>query len=117
MLIEGEATGGLVLFYNNNAHSGILADKENIQANLRGWQFPTERKVIQKHVFLRLRNINNTVDMYYSMDGTNWTKIESSLEVSALHHNVLGGFLSLRIGLCAVGEGKVTFKNFTYKAM
>jgi beta-xylosidase len=115
MVIEGEATGGLVLFYNNNGYSGILADKENILANLRGWQFPTEKKAIQKHVFLRIRNINNAVDMYYSVDGANWKKIESSLEVSALHHNVLGGFLSLRIGLCAIGEGKVTFKNFTYK--
>jgi xylan 1,4-beta-xylosidase len=55
--------------------------------------------------------------MYYSIDGKNWNKIESSLEVSALHHNVLGGFCSLRIGLCAIGEGKVKFKNFTYKAI
>ena len=53
--------------------------------------------------------------MYYSVDGADWKKIESSLEVSALHHNALGGFLSLRIGLCAIGEGKVIFKNFTYK--
>lgn len=117
MFMEGEATGGLVLFYNNSAYSGILTNKENILANLRGWQFEAEKKAIQKHVFLRLRNRNNTVDMYYSIDGKNWNKIESSLEVSALHHNVLGGFLSLRIGLCAIGEGKVTFKNFTYKAI
>lgn len=117
MFMEGDATGGLVLFYNNSAYSGILANKENILANLRGWQFETEKKVIQKHVFLRLINRNNTVDMYYSIDGKNWNKIESSLEVSALHHNVLGGFLSLRIGLCSIGEGKVTFKNFTYKAI
>ncbi len=36
MFIEGEATGGLVLFYNSTAHSGILADRENIIADLRG---------------------------------------------------------------------------------
>jgi xylan 1,4-beta-xylosidase len=117
LFIEGEATGGLVLFYNNNAFSGILADKENILANLRGWQFPTEKKAIEKHVFLRLRNVNNVVDMYYSHDGKDWKKIESSLEVSGLHHNALGGFLSLRIGLCSMGEGKVRFKNFRYKAI
>jgi xylan 1,4-beta-xylosidase len=92
-----------------------LADKENILANLRGWQFPTEKSVIQNHVFLRLKNIDNTVDMYYSVDGSEWNKIESSLEVSALHHNVLGDFLSLRIGLCSMGDGKVRFKNFIYK--
>ena len=114
LTIEGNAIGGLVLFYNNNAYSGILADKENILANLRGWQFPTEKKVIQSHVYLRLKNIDNTVDMFYSTDGSTWRKIESSVEVSALHHNVLGGFLSLRLGLCSIGEGKVSFKNFIY---
>ncbi len=115
LFVEGEATGGLVLFYNNNAYSGILADEENILANLRGWQFPTEKRVIKNHVFLRLKNINNTVDMYYSIDGERWNKIENSIEVSSYNHNVLGGFLSLRLGLCSIGDGKVKFKNFIYK--
>ena len=117
LTIEGNATGGLILFYNNNAHSGILADNENVLADLRGWQFPTEKKVIKNHVFLRLKNINNIVDMYYSKDGINWNKIENSAEVSAMHHNVLGGFLSLRIGLCSIGDGEVKFKNFIYKPL
>ena len=117
LFIEGEATGGLVLFYNNNAHSGILADKENILANLRGWQFPTEKKAIKNHVFLRLKNINSTVDMYYSMDGEKWNKIENSVEVSSYNHNVLSGFLSLRLGLCSMGDGNIKFKNFIYKSI
>ena len=83
-------------------------------ANIRGWQFETEKNVIKNHVFLRLKNINNTVDMYYSTDGIKWNKIETSSEVSGMHHNVLGGFISLQIGLCSVGDGKVTFKNFKY---
>jgi beta-xylosidase len=117
LFIEGEATGGLVLFYNKNAYSGILADKENILANLRGWQFPTEKKVIKNHVFLRLKNINNTVDMFYSIDGEKWKKIENSIEVTGYNHNVLGGFLSLRLGLCSMGDGKIKFKNFIYKSI
>jgi xylan 1,4-beta-xylosidase len=112
--IQGDAIGGLVLFYNNSAYSGILADHENILANLRSWQFVTEREVINNHVFLRLKNINNTVDMYYSTEGINWIKIENSIEVSSLHHNVLSGFMSLRIGLCSFGDGSVKFKNFKY---
>lgn len=115
LFMDGNATGGLVLFYNNSYHSGILADNRNILANLRGWQFPTEKNVINNHVFLRLKNINNTVDMYYSLDGVNWNKIESSVEVSGLNHNVLSGFMSLRIGLCSMGNGSVKFKNFRYK--
>jgi len=94
-----------------------LADKKNILANLRGWQFPTEKNVIDKHVYLRLKNLNNTVDMFYSIDGETWTKIENSVEVSAYHHNVLSDFLSLRIGLVSMGEGKVKFRNFRYQSI
>ncbi len=114
MELEGDAIGGLVLFYNEKASSGILADKENVLANLRGWQFPTEKNVIKRKVFLRLKNIHHTVDMYYSLDGETWIKIENSFESSAYHHNVLSGFMSLRIGLVSMGEGKVRFKNFEY---
>lgn len=114
MNIEGNATGGLVLFYNNTAYSGILADTENILANIHGWQFATEKNVLKNHVFLRLKNINSTVDMYYSTDGKKWSKIENSLEISGFHHNAFGGFLGIRIGLCSMGEGSVKFKNFKY---
>lgn len=115
MEIEGESAGGLILFYNENAFSGVIADKENIMANLRGWQFVTEKKVINRHTFLKLENKHHTVNMFYSSDGKEWIKIENSAEVSALHHNVLGGFLSLRIGLCAYGKGSVRFSNFKYQ--
>ena len=89
-----------------------MANNESVLANLRGWQFVTESKVIKNHVFLKLKNINNTVDMFYSTDGIKWNKIENSVEVSSMNHNVLSGFLSLRIGLCSIGEGSVKFKNF-----
>ena len=117
LFTEGNATGGLVLFYNNVAHSGILADSVNILANIRGWQFQAEKNKIKNHVFLRLKNSNNTVDMYYSTDGKNWNKIESSLEISGFNHNALGGFLGVRIGLCSIGEGSVRFKNFKYQSL
>ena len=114
LTVEGDAIGGLVLFYDNNYYSGILADHENVLANLRGWQFPTEKNVIKDHVFLKLKNICNNVDMYFSTDGIRWNKIENSVEVSGFNHNALSGFLSLRIGLCSIGNGTVQFKNFAY---
>jgi len=117
LFIEGKATGGLVLFYNNTAYSGLLADSANLLTNLHDWQFQTEKNVIKRHVFLRLKNINSTVNMYYSQDGKKWNKIESSLEVSGFNHNAFGGFLGIRIGLCSIGDGTVKFKNFVYKKL
>ena len=55
--------------------------------------------------------------MYYSIDGEKWNKIENSVEVSSYNHNVLSGFLGLRLGLCSMGNGKVKFKDFIYKSI
>lgn len=113
--IEGNATAGLVLFYDTKLYTGIAADKENVLAILRSWQFPTQKGINKTHLFLRLEKKEQLVNMFYSIDGKTWNKIENSAEVSAFHHNVLSGFMSLRLGLSSVGEGKVTFKNFVYK--
>lgn len=113
--IKGDAIGGLVLFYNNNSYYGILADKQNILANLRGYQFPTEKNVINRHVFLKAENRHHLVNMFYSPDGRTWVKIENSAEISGLHHNALGGFLSVRIGLCSIGNGSIVYRHFKYR--
>ena len=70
--------------------------------------------MIKNHVFLRLKNVENTVDLYYSTNGNTWIKIENSLEISGFNHNAFGGFLAVRIGLCSFGEGTVQFKNFRF---
>jgi xylan 1,4-beta-xylosidase len=113
--IEGNATAGLILFYDSKLYTGIAADKENVLAILRSWQFPTQKGVNKTHLFLRLDKKEQLVNMFYSIDGKEWNKIENSAEVSSFNHNVLSGFMSLRLGLSAVGEGQVTFKNFVYK--
>ena len=115
--IEGNATAGLILFYDSKLYTGIAADKENVLAILRSWQFPTQKGVNKTHLFLRLDKKEQLVNMFYSIDGKEWNKIENSAEVSSFNHNVLSGFMSLRLGLSAVGEGQVTFKNFVYKAL
>ncbi|PJJ09887.1 beta-xylosidase [Flavobacterium sp. 1] len=112
--IEGNASAGLILFYDTKIYTGIAADKENISAILRSWQFPTQKGVNKNHLFLRLEKKEQIVNMFYSINGKDWLKIENSAEVSSFNHNVLGGFMSLKLGLSAVGEGSVTFKNFVY---
>ena len=52
--LKGDAIGGLMLFCSQKIFSGILADKSDILANLRGWQFPTQVDVIRRRVFYAL---------------------------------------------------------------
>lgn len=118
MTIEGEATGGLLLFYNSNHNfAGVGSNSGNILSVRRGWDFVSEKNKCNNHVFLRLVNVNHNVDAYYSLDGLDWKKTECSYEVSSYNQNLLDGFLSLRIGLASVGKGKVIFKNFKYKTI
>jgi hypothetical protein len=39
------------------------------------------------------------------------------MEVSGYHHNVRGGFLMLRPGLYAAGNGNARFRRFSYRAL
>jgi xylan 1,4-beta-xylosidase len=37
--------------------------------------------------------------------------------VSGIHHNVFGGFLSLKVGVYAAGGGTVRLRDFRYRAL
>jgi len=39
------------------------------------------------------------------------------MEVAGLNHNVFGGFLSLRVAMCALGAGRIRLSRFTYRAI
>ena len=115
--LEGDATAGLVLFYNENAYAGIGVNKESFFSFRRAQQRKINKKPTGTIVFLRLKNQQHTVDMYYSFDGVTWHKMEKSVDVGAYHHNAFGGFISLRLGLSVYGNGKAKFKDFRYTAL
>ncbi len=91
-MTEG-AKAGLYLFYNEQANIGIKAPAA-------------------QHCYLRIRNVNNVATTFQSLDGQEWTAVESDVDVSGLHHNNYGGFFALRPALL-IGEG-VTVKAFNY---
>ena len=112
------ATAGLLLFYSERLFAGLGFSKEQMLEYNRGDTSTFQKQVpIGAHYFLRLRNDHHIVTMSYSPDGEHWTKHWLQLEVSGYHHNVAGGFLSLRPSLVAIGTGEVRFKNFKYKVL
>jgi xylan 1,4-beta-xylosidase len=65
-----------------------------------------------------LTNDNNVATYRYFRDGgKTWTLHGHRMEVSGIHHNVFGGFPSLRIGLYSAGEGGIRLRDFSYKAL
>ena len=68
-------------------------------------------------VHLKLVNRESVVRFEYSADGKQWTRHPWQMEVSGFHHNVFGGFLSLKIGLFAPGRGEVRARAFRYRGL
>ena len=90
--LQPGAKAGLYLFYNEDAYIGM--------------------QETANHFFMRIRNDKNVVITEKSLDGENWTVVESNVDVSGYHHNTHGGFFALRPAIMT-SEGAV-YKNISY---
>lgn len=116
--IEGKAQGGLLLFYNEKLFCGIGLSDGKLHAYRIGQEerWPPGGPASSRRMHLRVRNDENIVTFFHSLDGRKWTK-ERSVEVAGYNHNVADGFLSLRPAFYAAGEGSVTFRALTYRGL
>jgi xylan 1,4-beta-xylosidase len=117
--LDGAAEAGILLFYNNKAFVGVGFDG----AQTRTWQYaedqPWNRQpVASKTVRVRLTNDENVVTYHHSVDGgKTWLRHPTRMEVAGLNHNVFGGFLGLKLGIYCTGDGAVTLRDFSYRAL
>jgi xylan 1,4-beta-xylosidase len=115
-LSEG-TTAGLTLFYNEQGNMRISVDAQQFAVYNQKNRKITEKNQLGNHGFLRILNDENEISFYYSQNGKEWTRVERSIDATGFNHNIFGGFMSLRAGLFAFGEGKVQFDNFVYKKL
>jgi xylan 1,4-beta-xylosidase len=67
---------------------------------------------------MRLTNREHVLTVHTSINGgARWLKYGTQMEVSGYHHNVAGGFHSLRPALYAAGQGHVRFRRLRYQAL
>lgn len=116
---EGAAQGGLLLFYSEKMYCGLgLAGGE-----LRTYNYGEEHSWMRmglgaQSIRLRLTNIDHIVTYHYSTDGgATWVRHPWQMETSGIHHNVFGGFTSLKLALFSCGDGSCTFRDFTYRGL
>nr|WP_239538555.1 family 43 glycosylhydrolase [Dyella mobilis] len=116
--LVGQAEGGLLLYYNPVAFVGVGFSSSEMKtfeyAQEQSWM-RTPMKT--SSVRIRLTNDNNVITYHYSHDdGKTWVLHGLRMEVSGIHHNVFGGFVSLKIGIYSANEGSIVVKDFTYRA-
>jgi xylan 1,4-beta-xylosidase len=112
------AEGGLLFFYNERAYVGCGFDGSRISTYVYGerhdW-LTLESK--GSRVAFRFVNDHQIVTMHYRVDSGAWIKHPWQLEVSGIHQNVLGSFLSLRPSVFACRGGEVAFRDFRYRGL
>ncbi|WP_193161971.1 family 43 glycosylhydrolase [Microbulbifer hainanensis] len=118
-LLDETAEGGVLLFYNHKAFVGLgfsVGQRKTFQcAGELEWM---RAALATKSVRIRLTNRDNVVTYHYSHDdGKTWTLLDHRMEVSGIHHNVFGGFLSLKVGIYSAGTGSIRVRDFTYRAV
>jgi xylan 1,4-beta-xylosidase len=117
--VSGQAHGGLALFYDQRCFAGIGFSTRQRLTYGYGQEQTWMREPLPSGGPLRLRvtNREHVAKFEQSTDGQTWTAHPWQMETSGFHHNVFGGFLSLRIGLFCTGEGEVRFRDFVYRGL
>ena len=108
-------TGGLVLFYNENAYAGVVSDGKKFivyQNASKQQELPNE---LGKRFIAKIHNQGNNLRIMVSKDSKEWITLAENVDVSQMHHNNYHGFYALRIGLLSAGKGRAGFKQFRYK--
>jgi len=116
--ILGAGEGGLVLYYSERMFVGVGFTATQMRTFNYGQEHTWMRaEMPTSTVHIRVRNDRNIITFHYSHDGQTWIQHPWQMEVSGMHHNVLGGFLSLKLGLYSAGGGAVRLRDFDYRAI
>lgn len=122
-LNNAEASAGLVIYYNKDMHFGVGFRPGELLRYRRGAIHTSQPKTEitvndgKCRLWVRLRNYDNIISGWYSIDGKTWHKYPWGFDMQGYHHNTLGEFLSLRPGIYAGGEGEVHVTDFTYRTL
>lgn len=116
--VSGDAQGGLVLYYNQRGYCGIGFSAGQMHTYHASEEQSWMRTRVQAGtVHVKVTNRANIVTFHYSFDGRQWIRHPWQMEMSGFHHNVFGGFLSLKVGIYSAGKGEVRVRQFVYRGL
>lgn len=115
--IPAGGSAGVLLFYDKQLYCGLSFNEKTFVTHQYGLERGRPANPHGRRMRLRMRNDRHIVTFHISPDGRSWTKFDRQMEVSGYHHNVRGGFMALRPGLFAAGQGAARFRNLVYRAL
>lgn len=116
--LRGDASGGLLLYFNDRMFFGMGWDGGSMQSYAGGirthWREPAEPGTI---IRLRLTNDHHIVTGWHSAPGRAWQRHGVRYDTSGAHSATMNDLKSLRPALFAAGDGEVVFRRFRYGAL
>ncbi len=116
-LPDDDTEAGFLLFYNHDCRTGLGLRAGGVRQILRTWTQELSEPGVGRRSTIRIHNRDQEA-WFYLLDGEGrQIGRPTVVDVSGFHHNVFGGFVSLRLALYAVGAGEVRFRNFRYREL
>ena len=109
---------GMLLFYEERAFAGLVADTENITTYVGSGKSVESKNIFGKRFSLRITNRENKVEIAVRKAFSfKWVVLGSDIDVSGMHHNNYAGFFALRIGLISADTFPCAFRRFRYEPL
>ena len=108
-----DAFAGITFYYNEACFVGIGVKRGCLCTFNRG-ETHDFGAISANAITLKVRKKRGVVSYFYD-DGKGFVKLPVSDDVSGFHHNVYGGFLSLRPGMFCAGKAIAIFSAFSIK--
>lgn len=107
---------GIVLQYDENIYNAAGL-KDGVLTVYRLGQRLAALQIKAQTCWLKMRNDEQYVSFYYSLDGKEYKKMNYVIQASSQNTHAYNGFLSLRPGIFARGNGAALFRNFKYTGL
>lgn len=108
-------SGGLILFYNEDAYAGIVSNSKMFTIYEDANKIRTIPNKLGGRFFVKILNQGNICTFSVSKDNENWEVLARNIDVSEMHHNNLKGFYALRPSLISAGSQHSIFRDFRYR--
>ena len=111
---------GVLLFYSPRLYAGLGVNARALRLHRYGLDQRALPKPagMARRLQLRLRCVRHVLTLFSRIDDRQpWVKFPVQMDVSGYHHNVAGGFMSLRPALYAAGAGEARFSDLRYRAL
>lgn len=110
---SGDCEAGLLLLYNQQYFNAVSL-KNGVLTVYRLGRVIARKDIGTNTCHLRMKNEEQYLCFYYSTDSMYYQKLNYVIDTTSQNTHAYNGFLSLRPGVFAVGQGEAVFLNCSY---